>query len=297
MARPDAEPVNTPNPALQAKLSGASPAPAEPAPQPAAPVEAPASPPPAQPPQGADAGQEPAAPAPAEPTPQGAPAEPAGEAVLPAPDPVPAVKWQATGIESLDTVGALFDEKGVDGSTALEEFTKYGEISQETYDGLVEKLGVHTANLIHTQFKSAVGELKAAAQKEATKIFEAVGGKEHWDQVAAWSKSAALSEDERNEYNSLLKAGGKAAQLAAKELKDRMMADPNFKSRADLVGSAGTPAGNGQAAPAQLMDRATYNQRIREAENRGDREAAAAIRQAGLHAKQHNKYWKVGNPK
>jgi hypothetical protein len=188
------------------------------------------------------------------------------------------------------------DEKGIDGGLALEEFNKYGEISQETYDAFVAKAGAPTANLILNQFEQAVGDLRAGAQKDAASIFESVGGEEVWKQVSEWSKSEAVSADERTEYNAMLKAGGKAAQLAAKELKERMMADPQFKARADLVGSAAAPVAGGQAASVELMDRATYGTKIKDAERRGDAAAMNSLRNAALHSMKNNPYWKMGNP-
>lgn len=274
MARPEGTPVND-NPELQAKLEGQgdpapapAPAPAEPAPSPEpAPAEEPApSPEPVELP-------EPSEPTPSEPAPQ----------------------WEKTGSESLDTIGALFDEKGVDGKHFREELLKTGEISKETYDALVESLGTVSAQLVANQAKSAVGELKSAAAEEAKKIHSAVGGEEQWKQIADWSKSGSLQENERAEYNALLRAGGKAAELAAKELKERMMADPNFKSRADLIGSGDTPAAAGQPAQAQLLDRKTYTEKIRQAEQRGDLRACETLRKQALHAMKHNPNWKIGN--
>ena len=288
MPRPDAPPVND-NPALQAKLEGRDGGTPNPSP---APVSAPAVDEGDTPPAPA---LEPGAPADGEPTPQGAP--PAEPPELPEPDPAPAQvpKWESTGNDTLDTIGGIFDEKGVDGKTALDEFTKHGEISKETYDGFVEKLGEAQAKLVYSQFKTAFGELKAAAQADAKKIYEAVGGEDSWKQVAAWSKQ--LPDQERNEYNTLLKNGGKAAQLAAKELKERMMADPQFKSRADLVGSADSPAAAGQPAPAAMLDRRTYMERIKVAEQRGVQSEINKLRDQAKHAMKNNPYWKTGNPK
>jgi hypothetical protein len=95
----------------------------------------------------------------------------------------------------------------------------------------------------------------------------------------------------------MLKAGGKSAQLAAKELKERMMADPQYKSRADLVGSSAVPVGAGQPAAAVLMDRATYSAKIRVAEQRGDVREIGNLRENAKHSMKTNPYWKVGNPK
>jgi hypothetical protein len=203
----------------------------------------------------------------------------------------------ATGNASLDSIGVLLDEKGIDGSTALEEFNKYGEVSQETYDAFVSKAGAPTANLILGQFDQASSALRASAQDDAKAIYETVGGEDAWKQVAAWSQSEAVSEAERTEYNKMLKAGGKSAQLAAKELKERMMADPQYKSRADLVGSSAAPVGAGQPAAAVLMDRATYSAKIRVAEQRGDVREIGQLRENAKHSMKHNPYWKVGNPK
>lgn len=271
----EAAPVNN-NPDLQAKLEQPAPAPA-----PAAPVAEPAP---------APAAQEPPA------TPPATPPVPEG-VQLPEPPKEEPPAWEPTGNKSLDSVGRLLSEKGADAKAALDEFSQYGEISQETYDDLVQKLGASTAELVYGQFEYAVKELKDSAQQEAGKIYESVGGEEIWKSVAEWSKSGKLSETDRNEYNALLKAGGKAAQLAAKELKDLMMADPTFKSRADLVGAGGNPAAGGQPAKPELLDRATYTQKIRVAEQRGDAQAISALREQAKHSIKNNPNWKIGNPK
>ncbi len=292
MARPDVPPVNE-NPTLQAKLDGSAPAPAvAPVPAPAAvPPVVPPVVPPAVPPVASAPAVAPVVPAVAAPV---VPAVAPAELQLPAGDLLPAPKWEATGNENLDAIGTLFDERGFDGTEALAEFNAHGEISQETYDGMVAALGEPTARLAHQQFDTAVSALKQDAQASADKVYEAVGGKATWDQVATWSKQ--LPETERGEYNKLLKAGGVAAALAAKALQEKMMADPNFKSRAVLVGSGAAPVAAGQPVAAVMLDRVSYGKAMRVAEGRGDQQAIVALRASAKHSMKNNPNWRIGNP-
>lgn len=280
----DSTPVNE-NPDLQAKLEGRdggqpneAPADSAPAPEPA-PAAEPGTLPPAEP----------------TPDPGASAAEPAELPEPGAPAPASVPEWEKTGSDTLDTLGALFVEKGVDGSNFREELLKAGEISKETYEALVTGLGKTSADIAVNQAKIAIGELKTAALEEAKKIHAAVGGEEQWKQVAEWSKSAAITEEDRAEYNALLRAGGKAAALAAKELKERMMSDPNFKDRAELLGSGDQPAGNGQRSPEPLLDRKTYMEQRRKAEQRGDGRAIQKLQDRAKYAMKNNPNWKIGN--
>ena len=271
------QPVNEPNPATQAKLEGnEEPVPSPVTPQAEQPVPAPA---PAEPPAPA-----PAAIVPATGITLDAPAAPAPAQVV----------WEPTGNDTLDTVGALFAQKGVDGAVAMAEYNASGEIAKETYDDMVSKMGKETADLAFNQFKVAHAELKTAAEADAVEIYKAVGGQEQFEQVKQWSQN--LEDGVKAEYNKLFAAGGIAAQLAAKDLQGKMMADPNFKSRADLIGSGNNAPAGGQPTPVVMMDRKTYGAAIQKAEMRGDQAAIDALRtQAGVAMKQ-NPYWKIGNP-
>ncbi len=304
MVRPDVAPINTPNAGLDARLAGgdgsvvvapvvAPAAPVVPVVAPVVPVVAPVAP---VVPVVAPAAVVPAV---APVTPVVAPVipavTPAPGVQLPIPEAKPAVKWEATGNAELDALGGLFEEKNFDGATLLSEFTQHGEISQETFDAMSKELGAPTAALVHQQFDSAMGALKQSAEKSAGEIHEAVGGVEQWGAVAEWSKS--LPDAERVEYNKLLKTGGVAAVLAAKSLQGKMMSDPTFKARADLLGGGATPVAGAAPVAGVMLDRATYSEKIRLAEQQGNMQVMQQLRAAAKFGMKNNPNWKVGNPK
>jgi len=217
--------------------------------EPQAPVGAPESPPAAQthqvPNPSIPPGGSPVTEPPVEPIAQPVAQEPAPAPVQdpvqePVQDPVPEPpqeppqepqQYEPTGNPALDAAAKIVNEAGFDPVALSNELYQNGKLSDTTVQALEQKLGAEQVALLTTTYHAEIKKEQDAAEARNKEVYDIVGGKEAWDQLAQWTTTpeAGLSPEAANEYNAMLAAGGVQAKLAAHALKEAYMASPGFK--------------------------------------------------------------------
>lgn len=127
-------------------------------------------------------------------------------------------------------------------------------------------------------YAAQAGSKKAAADKLANDIANAVGGKETWDQVRTWA-SANASPEEKAEVNAAFAAGGVVAKTMAKALYDQWIA------KAERSG-APVKSSSAKATPGavEVMTAADYQKGVAQLAKKynGDLEGRGASEYAAL---------------
>ena len=137
---------------------------------------------------------------------------------------------QGTGISQEDAKALLF------------EAVQTQDLSKIDKEKLAEKVGGEAAaNIIMRGMQSHIDELKAKAAEVLGILDAEVGGNANWQKIRTWAHGK-LTKAEIAEYIGMIDKGGRFAKLAAKDLKERYVADGNSDPQNKEV----TPNANGQ---------------------------------------------------
>jgi len=108
-----------------------------------------------------------------------------------------------------------------------QEFATAGNLSEDSYKKL-ESRG-YPKRLVDGYIEG----MKAKAQSESQRLYEAAGGQEQFQQMAEWA-ATSMSPDEVTSLNSMFAQGGSQAQLALRSLRMSFMesrgSEPNLVS-------------------------------------------------------------------
>ena len=181
-------------------------------------------------------------------------------------------KPEPTGNQFFDSVQDVFYSNGIDHSKYLQERIDKGELSAESRSELIGKLGEAQVKIIEQGFDTEFNKIKSAQAEEDKKVFDSINlpgytdGAKAFEVIAEWCKTG-ITEEERQEYNALLKQGGMSAKLAMQSLKEKYMSNPNYTAPANLE------SGTNVAAPTGIepISRAVYIEELRKAEQKRDR--------------------------
>lgn len=178
-------------------------------------------------------------------------------------------KWDHVGNPSADAAIDLMQEKGMtpeDAQAVFGESLKTGKLSDVDVPALKAKIGDAAAALVMQGIESYHATAEAATQKTVAAVHEVMGGQDNWAKVQDWTQStnneAFLSK--RDDFRTMLNAGGTQAVLAAKEIKAMYEADKGTINK-DLVSGETVPASN-----MEPLSRAAYLAQIKAVENGRD---------------------------
>ena len=213
-------------------------------------------------------------------------AQPAAPAVPPAqPAPVaeaPASDYIAVGDPVADYGLGLLKEAGVSRAEAESYFQKAaesGKLEDVNMQALVQRVGEAKANLVMAGIRDWHTRANAASEVTRKTVYDAVGGEESWQVLAAWvktneGKDAGLAAV-MPEIRSMIDAGGMQAKYAVMELMTRYNADPRTSGLNNNL-LAGTAAPN----PADFgpLSKREYQALIGKANDSNDERAVAQLR-------------------
>lgn len=144
-------------------------------------------------------------------------------------DPLDTNVWGDSGSEAGNAVLEILQNSGATIGEAKEllwDAVAAGKPEDVDQAALEAKFGKTKAFLIMTGVKAYVKESTEKAQAIVADLHQTVGGKDHWDTIAAWAKNT-VDQQELDTLREMIDAGGVKARLAAKELRDRYNADEN----------------------------------------------------------------------
>lgn len=177
--------------------------------------------------------------------------------------------WGSTGDDVGDSVLQLLQNSGTTPETAkalLWDAVKAGDATKIDRDALVEAVGKTKANLIMAGMENYVGKI-AARTAEVTKVVnDEVGGKENWEAIRDWAKTA-LSDDDMADYADMIDKGGRKAALAARDLREQYEATgKTLKEPTKGV----TPSGKTSAPAVEPLSRADYYTKVEALHKKGE---------------------------
>ena len=154
--------------------------------------------------------------------------------------------WGDTGSEVGNSVLSLLQESGiaVDEAKALMLDAIYeGDVTKIDQAALEAKVGKARATLILSGASTFVNEAKTKNEGIITDVHNAAGSKENWEKMIAWGQeNGNVSEDQINEYATMIDAGGAKARFAVGEIMAAYNADE--KNTALTGNTRVTPSGN-----------------------------------------------------
>lgn len=128
--------------------------------------------------------------------------------------------WGDTGSEIGNDVLTVLQESGIsteDAKALMWDAVAAGDVTKIDRDALVEKVGKAQANIILRGTEVYINDAKAASAASDKVVFDAVGGKDNWDKVAAWSVDN-IPEETLAEYRPMIEKGGAQAKFAVAEI-------------------------------------------------------------------------------
>lgn len=193
--------------------------------------------------------------------------------------------------ESADSVVDLLKEAGVGGREAQLIFAKALEtdnVDDVKWDVIKEKLGPAKAKLAEVAIRDYYSRVYSKHVATTNAAYEAVGGKENWEKVAKWSRTAQARDPslkgQFDEIRAGINHGGKLAAFAVSELKALYEADTKNKGLGNSKVTRGD-SGVDEGANGAPMSKREYHAAIKKAH--ADRASPAEIasirarRQAG----------------
>lgn len=201
-------------------------------------------------------------PAPA-PAPQPAPEPTPAPAPTPEPTPEPKPVPIETGVPFYDNAGALVQSAGMDAQAVYDSITENGGINDELRAELVEKLGASQTFML----EQGLTTQRNAEAAERQSVYDTVGDEATWNNIAQWTadKGCTLTDAQKDAFNAMLAQGGEQAKLAATQLKEAYVSDPNVNVPAAGALNGDQPAPNADAV--QPISRSEYINAKREAVN------------------------------
>ncbi len=181
------------------------------------------------------------------------------------PEPAPQPTFEPTGIPFYDNAGKVLSKAGKDPNDFVGKLKEAGEVTDELREELAGAVGAEQAFFLEQGYK----QQQADEQRERQAVYDTVGGKDAWDQIAEWTKGdTALTKDDIATYNKMLREGGKQAQIAARQIKEAYMNDPNTSTpaAAPMHGDSAAPAG----VQVEAISRAQYVEEKTKARREGD---------------------------
>jgi len=177
--------------------------------------------------------------------------------------------WGDTGSDLGNSVLGMLEDSGIsteDAKALLFDAVQAGDVTKIDVDALTAKVGKNAANIILSGTKGFIAENAAKNEVVITDVHAAAGGKDNWDNAAAWASSnmedAALAE-----YRPMIDKGGAAARFAVSEILAAYNADGNNST---IAPSTPRAEGDSVSPPASTATtRAEYFAALEKANRRG----------------------------
>ena len=163
-------------------------------------------------------------------------------------------EYVKTDDSSVNSVMDILQEREVskaDADKIFGEAFRSGNLDAIDKDALAEKVGQNTADMIISNLQNARAEQTRAQQDIADAVFKVAGNEETWNAAAVWAKTH-YSEQDADNLNVMLAAGGKQSELAAKDIVDAYKASGDYTEEAQLLN------GDTELVEGKPMDKAEY---------------------------------------
>lgn len=177
--------------------------------------------------------------------------------------------------EKATKLAGLLEQAGLVPTDVTKSVTANGgEVSDELRTKLTEQHGEAVADLIIGQLQGLHKETVAKVQERDKAVFDQVqeafkditeqSGEETWRELATWAKTNVPNE-ERNELNKMIQAGGLQTKLAITYLVDTFKTSNDYEQPAQLEEAQSNNAPKGLGP----IDRATYQRELKALEAKG----------------------------